>query len=273
MRRLSLVCTALMAGLLFSGPVSAQTPPEPASVPTSGLDLFSRREPTPFVVGGVLLDIDRLSAADAPLRRRGVLLSGTADHAGTARLAQPMRLTAPLINDLIPAGTVLHKVEFYRPGPRSNTVTTWCGDLDRRTVFGTPSVPVCFLVGDVLRQAFVAGDARAWLVNSSRVYPGVRAKADVFELEAPSPTDLIGPMDVRFELQRVTRNEITVRLLARRNDQDVLVMTMKRPIENGQAVIPLWTHRLVLIVSGDTVTPTLSGGGDGFGPPEFGEYP
>ena len=264
---------AALAVLLMAGAVSAQTLPAPTPGPPSDLELFARREPTPFVVGGVLLDINRLSVASAPVRRRGVLLSGTADHAATARLAQPMRLRAPLINDLVPAGTVVHKVEFYRPGPGGNTIVTWCGDLDRKTVFGTPSVPVCFLVGDVLRQAFLVGDARPWLVNSSRVYPGARPRADAFEIEDPSPTDLIGPMDVRFELQRVTRNEVTVRLLARRNDQDVLVMTMKRPIENGQAVVPLWTHRLVLAVSGETVTPMLSDGGDGFGPPEFGEYP
>lgn len=112
---------------------------------------------------------------------------------------------------------------------------------------------------------------QAWLNNTQAVSRYGIVTADHFDI-VPSEIDLIGPMEVRFNLHRVTRRDITIRLIARRGDSEVLVMTMKRPVTDGKATIPLWDHRLELSVAGDTVTPAILPGGDGFGPPEFGTY-
>lgn len=246
--------------LAVSTPAVAQVP-SPATIITSPAD-----QPTPFVIGGLRLAPERLSVATAPVRRRGVVLSGVAEHARTARLSRPMRIQFPVFSEQAPAGAVLHMTEFVSDGPDGDAIfRTWCGDLGRKTIFGGASPSICFLEGDPLRRAWISETARPWLSTSSFVHGSIPGRADHFEIE-PSADDLIGPMDVRLEVQRITRTNVTLRLMARRDGQDVTVMTLIRPIDNGSATVPLWTHMLALAVSGDSVTPSLTPDGDGAGP-------
>lgn len=246
--------------LAVSTPAAAQEH-TPGAVVTSPAD-----RPTPFVIGGLRLAPEHLSVATAPVRRRGVVISGVAEHARTARLSRPMRIQFPVFSEQAPAGAVLHMTEFVSDGPDGDTIfRTWCGDLGRKTIFGGASPSICFLDGDPLRRAWISETARPWLSTSSFVHGSIPGRADHFEIEA-SADDLIGPMDVRLEVQRITRTNVTLRLVARRDGQDATVMTLVRPLDNGSATIPLWTHTLSLAVSGDSVTPSLTTDGDGAGP-------
>ena len=144
--------------------------------------------------------------------------------------------------------------------------------MGRTGLFGRPAPPVCFIEGDTTHRAYAPISTQTWLNTSMIVSRYAAGHADHLDLEM-SPTDLIGPMGVRFDLIRVTRREVTVQLAASRDGQGIIVMTMVRPVENGMAVIRLWDHHLKMTVEGNLVTPEILAGGDGFGPPEFGVYP
>lgn len=247
--------------LAVSTPVVAQdaSPPPAIAAPSSD-------RPTPFVIGGLRLAPERLSVATVPVRRRGVVLSGVAEHARTARIVRPMTIRFPVFSEQAPAGAVLHMTEFVSDGPGGDEVfRTWCGDLGRKTVFGGASPSLCFLEGDPLRRAWISESARPWLSTSSFVHGSIPGRADHFEIQ-PSADDLIGPMEVRLEVQRVTPTNVTLRLVARRDGQDATVTTLTRPFENGIATVPLWTHTLSLAAAGDSVLPSLTHDGNGAGP-------
>lgn len=224
--------------------------------------------PTPFVMGGVRLDVERLTVASGPVRRGGAVLSGTADHAETATLAGELRLRDALGRSVAAAGTPLFRVEFVEDDA---AVSVWCGNMGRKGLFNTPGPVLCMFGEAADGQAFMSLAARPWLMTSQRAqnsplhYEGLQL--------TPSATDLFGPMDLRLSVSRVRRTSVDLALIASREGDDMVVMRLTTPVVDGQAVLPLWSHRLILTVAGDTVTPTLSADGGGAGPQSLGGYP
>lgn len=258
---------ALIIDVACGSPALTQEPSAPVR------SVAGPRSPTPFVVGGVRLDLDRLTVAPGAVARRGAVLTGTADHAATGRLVQPMTLRAPLITHPAPVGTVLHRVEFATRTPNgTRAITVWCGDMGMRTVFGTASPTLCIIQDDVLSRAFQQLTARPWLATSDSVSGSAPFRFDRFELEA-SPTDLLGAMDIRLTVERIRRDSVTLRLTASLNGQDSRVLDVMCPVQDGVASFPFWTHVLRLRIEGDTVRPELVAEGDGAGLAEFGVYP
>ena len=232
-------------------------------------------EPTPFVVGGVRLDPATMTVGTGILTRGGVVLSGSAQYAVTGRLKEPLILRAAFVNETSPAGTVLHQVEFSGRSPLGTRTMTriWCGPIMAPTIWSRERVTMC------LRRAPFGGweafwpyTGRPWLGTTKMTGNVATLQAQGLSIEA-SPTDLLDPLAVRAEIQRITNETVTLRLFARRGEEDALIFTVAPTFADGVATVMLWSHRLVLMRSGNGVAATLSADGDGQGPTDDGVYP
>ena len=260
---------AMRARVTAANPSVAVALSEAATEAEEGLD------PTPFVIGGVKLDPAALTVGDGVLGRGGVVLSGQAEYAVTGRLAKPLNLRAPLVNDTAPEGLILHLLEFARTSPvGARTMTRiWCGPIGAPTVWSRNRVTMCLrrgLTGEL--EAFWPSTGRPWLGTTQATGSIAALQARGFEIEK-SPTSLLDPLGFRVEIQRLSDTAVTVRFFARKGDEDAVVLAVTTGFEGGVATIPLWTHRLTLTRSGSGVTASLTADGDGTSPTEDGFYP
>ena len=231
--------------------------------------------PTPFVIGGVRIDPSALKSAEGVVGRGGMALSGQAEYAVTARLAQPLNLRAPLINDTAPEGLIMHQLEFARTSPLGARSMTriWCGPIGAPTVWSRQRVTMCLRRGGPTGlEAFWPSTGRPWLGTTQATGSVAALRAHDFSV-APSPTSLLDPLGFRIDIQRITDTGTTLRLFVRHGDEDALIFTATPEFEDGTATLPLWTHRLRLTRSGGGLTATLTADGDGEGPVESGFYP
>ncbi len=230
-------------------------------------------KPTPFVVGGVRFDPTALTVDGQAQGPRGVLARGMMQHARTARVTRDIEMGTAL-NARIPEGTPAHEVEIFRPlalGDRTSRF--WCAPVSALTVFGRQNdQTTCFRPSRGGFEGLWPDQGRSWLVTTSSSTTPVLRRASELPIEV-SETDLIGPMDVRLEVQRITREQITIRVFARRDDEDALMLTIVRPIEDGRVVLPMWTHRLTLTITDGKALAVLTEDGDGEGLPAVGVYP
>lgn len=179
-----------------------------------------------------------------------------------------------MLNARIPAGAAAHQVEIFRGlALGGRTSRFWCASVSALTVFGRQNDQLtCFRRAGEGYEGVWPDQGRTWLATTDQSTTPVFRRADALHIEE-SEIDLIGPMEVRLEIQRIVRDLITVRIFARRDEQDALVMTVTRLVENGQAVIPMWSHRLVLTVADGKAQASLTADGDGEGLPSVGTYP
>lgn len=275
-----------LVALLVTGTASAQEAERTGPEILALLEEMESRPATPNVLGGVRLDMARLTiSADAVTRGQNIF-AGTADHAQVGRLSAEMNLRDALQNYNVPAGTPMFKVEFLnrRRLPRSTETVpgwimtaVWCSTFGKKTVFGSASPALCIIENDprllVLphRSAYTSLASREWLVTSPSAMPA-SLRATGFAIE-PVADDPFGPMDVRLELSSVRAREVRLTLFASRAGDDMVVMRFNLPVEGGVAVLPLWDHRLTLQVERNAVFPTLTSDGDGTSPIPFGAYP
>ncbi len=255
--------------------VAAANPDLAAALSDASAKAEDGLDPTPFVVGGVKLDPAALTIGEGVLGRGGVVLSGQAEYAVTGRMAKPLNLRAPLVNDTAPEGLILHQLEFARTSPvGARTMTRiWCGPIGAPTVWSRNRVTMCLrrgLTGEL--EAFWPSTGRSWLGTTMATGSIAALQARGFEI-MPSPTSLLDPLGFRAEIQRLSDTAVTVRFIARKADEDAVVLAVTTEFEDGVATIPLWTHRLTLTRSGAGVTAALSHDGDGTSPTESGVYP
>lgn len=231
-------------------------------------------QPTPGVIGGVRLRPEALVVTTGPVSRGGVLASGEMHHARTGRIPREVALEGSM-NPLIRAGAVAHRVEILRTSPigARSLSTFWCMPVSALTVFGRQDdQQTCFRRRGGRYEGLWPSSGRSWLTTTDRSATPLSRFTSTLPVEE-SESDLIGAMEVRLELYRLGPTSAVLRILARRDDEEAVVMTVSRPVENGVAVFPLWTHRLVLTVSGDQATAALTADGDGSGLAEVGVYP
>lgn len=250
----------------------------------AALEEMLNRAATPYVVGAVRLDASGLVVATGPLRRGQAIFSGTAQHAQIGRLTAELNLRDALQNDNVPIGTPMYLVEFVSRAGGARAVegapwrvtAVWCGNLDRKTIFGTPSPSLCLF--DYPRipvlgghRAFMSLQSRPWITTSATAMNASLA-ADNFQIERV-PDQPFGPMDVRLEVSRFGARDVRLTLFATQAGDDVVLMRFVVPVVDGLAVLPFWDHRLRLVVDRNGVTPTLTMDGDGSSPIPFGTYP
>lgn len=247
----------------------AQTPGQASQTDDSRLD------PTPFVIGGVRLKPEAMAAGQGVIGRGGVVLSGPAEYAVTGRLSKTLNLRAPLINDFAPEGMILHEVEFARTTPLGARTMTriWCGPIGEPTIWSSKRVTMCLRRGVATPlEAFWPSTGRPWLGTTMSSGAVGALPAHDFEIER-SPTSLLDPLDVRAEIHRLTDTAITLRIFARKENEDALILVLSPEFKDGEASIPLWSHHLLLTRSGAGVTARFSANGDGEGPTAQGVYP
>jgi hypothetical protein len=243
------------------------------------------RQATPYVVGAIKLDVPGLDVATGPVGRGQSLFSGGAEHAQVGRLTAELNLRDALQNHNVPIGTPMYLVEFVsRPGgsravegaPWVSTAV-WCGNLDRKTIFGTPSPSLCLFDNDPsalllgTRRAYMSLQSRPWITTSGAALPASLAATD-FQIERVADQPF-GPMEVRLEVSQIRGRNLRLTLFASREGDDVVLMRFNLPVADGRAVLPLWDYRLQLTVDRKSVTPLLTNDGDGSSPIVFGTYP
>lgn len=248
--------------------------PTTASQETLGVELSAIRRPSPFVIGGLRLDIPQAQVNSGVVPRRGELLIVPAAYARTAVLTEPAQSTGLVRGALTaPAGSLLHEVEFVRRLSHTEAVAhaMWCGSMGAQPSFVNRSPVFCLVEDD--------GRSRAWLVRGVSwlaVSPDTGFEShwlDRVSLEA-SPLPDQPATNVSVRLDQITQRDVFLRLYARRGEEEeVLMFTVRRPIENGAVLVPLWSHSLLLTVVQGGVTVRLSADGDGTGLAEIGQYP
>lgn len=279
----------LIAGLcvlFFAGQVKAQDAVRTQAEIRALLDDMYSRPATPNVVGGVRLDMARMTVSTGAVTRGQNLFTGTAAHAQVGRLTGEMNLRDALQNYNVPTGTPMFKVEFLRRSqveqpvdavPGWTMVAVWCSTFGKKTVFGSSSPALCIIDNDPrtlifpYRSAYTSLASRDWLVTSPAAMPA-SLRATGFAIE-PTADDPFGPMDVRLEVSSVRARDVRLTLFASQEGDDMVVMRFNLPVEGGVAVLPLWDHRLTLQVERNAVVPTLTADGDGASPIPLGTYP
>ena len=232
--------------------------------------------PTPYVIGALRFDPTQMTAQNGIIPRGGTMLTGKASYAVTGRLTKQLQMTAPLIRETAEAGTIMHQLEIIR-STELGTLTSnhvWCGAIGSGTIWSRKPTIKCLAMSmrtGVLEANWPNGST-AWLATTDRFPAIVGTEAIDFDVEV-SQTPILPPVDVHFQLHRINANEAIVRVMASKDGEDVVVLQINAPFNNGTATIPLWSHRLKLIRSGEGVSLEFTHDGDGISPVLIGYYP
>jgi len=218
----------------------------------------------PLTFDGLRLDPAALAPASGLVAEGGAVLSGRVGHAATARLESAVDV--PVIPELTaPAGTIFYEV--VTPTDFDPEETFWCGPLSDFNANGQRTITYCIDVNDRGYEIHV-GSLETWYAPPPILGLGggpVRDKTAKLVLK-PSDVDLLGPFKLSLVLTGVDKTSVTlgVDVAQEKRHQRIWVFTLPLAA-NGPAVLPFWTHRLVLTRSGDGVTAAFTPDGDSRG--------
>ncbi len=208
-------------------------------------------------------DAASFTPASGVVTSKDVVLSGHAGHIGVAKLTEALDITDPSIK--LPAGEVFQAVAVSSPD--GGDALYWC---DPRP-FGRGAYLRCFRqIGNYYTTVHVIGSAKPAIFWASPTLVETPDFNDVdIKLEA-TPADALGPIDVKFVIRSVTDKDVLLMETISEDNHATPVWVAKIPFDaDGHAVMPFWTHRLVMTRSGkDGVTATWQADGDGSPPPE-----
>ena len=240
--------------------------------------LTPKAEPLPAAgkepaVGGVLFDPAALAAASGPVSKGEPLLTGKARHRRTATLREDASIPIGLGMAMhAEKGTVFQEVELRPAAIAADDETSpyWCGKVNGALAGKADECVWTDFEGyheGMLQSTLISESGyRDWLVGTPNMDPkAVRKFPGPFLLDV-SDTDLIGPFDVALKLDRIDKNGVWLAAIASKGDgKDLPFWKGFVPTEGGQAIVPLWTHRLTLTVQGDKAAAAYTADGDGTG--------
>jgi hypothetical protein len=211
----------------------------------------------PLIYQAYRFDPAAMSASPGVVTK-GVALSGPAGHRATASLAKGVEESTH--NLRLKAGTVLQ--ELVVPGPDGALRNYWCWI----SPFGLGNVSHCFRdeAGDyyVTDGPLISG--RSILLMPPPGGGEGEGFSDVDVVIEKSAQDLIGPADMVFSVRKIGDDGVTLVATAAAGKQKFTIWARTLSFNaNGDAILPFWTHRLVLHKSGDGVTVVFSADGDG----------
>jgi|GEM_PF-3514249 len=218
----------------------------------------------PYAIGGLRIDPATIAVAPGAVEAKQSLLTAQAGHRRTAVLKQDFRVSGPL-DIRAEAGAVFHQVS-YASGPRGafSGDTQWCGPVRNNSVRGRISMPNCIWATFDGYQAAAPAGARLWLQgDGAPAGPPATIRDATLALEE-SDQDLIGPMELKLRLARLTKAGAMLEAIASRDGETVEVWSGFVTLDGGQGALPFWGKRLRLTRVGDLVTATLEEG-DGRG--------
>ncbi len=219
--------------------------------------------PEPLTFDGIRFDPAKLVPGRGVVGDDGVVLSGVVHFAHTARLRS--RVVFPTPHDWsADAGA-----EFYQvvgAGAYDPTGDNWCGPFHSKSEAGPPDRVVCISTYD---EGYAV-----WPASGKPPFAGPPAGGGFttggpgvdFTMQ-PSDQDLIGP--VNFAIKASWLNFYNVELEADATIRGKHVILWRSPVpydKDGVAVLPFWTHTLVLRrVIGTGVSVKFLPNGDGKG--------
>jgi hypothetical protein len=219
----------------------------------------------PFTYGALRIDPAAFTAATGEIGNGQTLLAGKAAHRHTARLkhAADAHLPVTLHAD---AGTVFFEAVY--PTDFDPAQTYWCGVLHAKYGVKTRATDFmgCIRSNDTGYQLLpIQGEP--WMMGPPDLESG-----DVFETAGAdfsmeeSPEDLLGEMDLRFTVKRVSAGGVLLEANAQKDGRSVLVWSGELRFDGkDEAVLPFWSHRLKIARKDKHVTAVLTPDGDGAG--------
>jgi hypothetical protein len=253
------------ANAFYGVGLSARIAAAAASAPAPLLNAVEE----PFTLGGVRFDPTTLAPATGDIVKNQAALSGTIGHRRTARLKTDFTLAvqaSALQSDVFhaDAGTVFHQVVYA--GSDDPVQTYWCAPLTGTRIYAPYKINCLWT--DENGYAVIVSSGQPWLAgylfyDDART---VRAPGGPLALEY-SQDDLLGPLDFKLMVRRVDAKGVLVDAEATKDGKTEGFWTAHLAFdETGAAILPFWTHRLVLTRSGDhAVKAAFSADGDGKG--------
>jgi hypothetical protein len=216
----------------------------------------------PLTFDGLKLEPATLTVVTGIVAKGGVVLSGPVGHVQTARLVGAV--DAPVIPELnAAAGTIFYQV--VTPTDFDPEQTYWCGPMTYYTPSGPRTLTYCVDVGEKGYEFNMAGVEDWYAPPPFPGMPQMRTKAVKLAL-APSEKDLLGRMDLTLTAARIDKKFVDLHVSVASGKRHQRIWILHLPFEaDGTAVLPFWTHRLVLTRAGDGVTAAFTADGDGRG--------
>lgn len=228
----------------------------------------------PDAQGGLKLDVVSLAAADGPATKGGVVARAQMTRSRTAVLEAPFRSPQSQVMVAGEAGAVFHQVDYrtQRAPLLRSQGATWCGPVRQTTAQQSGVAPAegaqevyCFTSQpdgyDTYRPsgfAWLAGPYRSGFVLPRVTQPIILKER---------PQDDVGPIGLEIKIADLWRDRVVLEGRAARGERSVELWKRSLTFDAaGQAVLPLWSHRLVLQRSGEAaVTAVVDDRGDGSG--------
>jgi hypothetical protein len=219
--------------------------------------------PEPLSFAGLRFDPAGLTVAKGVVPDDGAVLSGQVVVAHTARLRRDVALSGGLVQRA-DAGAIFYEVTG--PAVYDRRQSYWCGPFHGHSIFGSTRLTTCVSTSDAGYDLWPASGDQAFAgAPLPDGYPAHESGLD-FSMD-PTKLPSIGPF--KFVMKAQWLNAYNVQVEADVFEGGHRVTIFKTPIPfapDGTAVIPFWTHRLVLRrVPGSGVTATFTADGDGKG--------
>ena len=213
-----------------------------------------------FTFGAVRFDPASLLPASGAIGIHGNVLSGTVSHRQTARNLVDVRSDLNA-GGYFAAGTIMHEAVF--PNKDGSNQTFWCGVYNSLM----EKTPACAR-NDSQGYVLVQPEGSRWVTTGIDVHgaPGT-ADPEAFHIVL-SATDLLGPIGFSMSVRKLSYTSVALEAVVNQgNDFETLWQKTLTFDANGNAILPFWTHRLVLARTNKGVTVTFSADGDGKGWP------
>ena len=218
----------------------------------------------PMTLGAVRFDPAALTAAGGPVAVGQPVLTGKIGHRRTATLNAAVDV-AGVMKLHADAGTVFEAVVI--PTDFEPYVTYWCGPMRAKPALASARVTDDCVTLEDSGYVILPAEGESWLSDPPDPASPQKWKTAAADFSmTESDQDLIGPMDLTLTVTKVTPKAITVEAKAARDGKTVTVWGGALALAaDGTAVLPFWSHRLVLTRAGKTVTAAYTPDGDGAG--------
>ena len=220
---------------------------------------LSEGSPEPLTYGAIRFDPDRLEAASGMVRPGGALLHGPVRYRRTAVLSADSESTL-FRHGLFRAGSQMHEAVFkIEDGPPKSY---WCGPY----LTGHYTFQACARNDVEGYREFVAEGA-GWIATGLDSGAGEVTTTNVIKLQEDGHSD---PSLISFllTLNKTGKESVVLEAdVSNGRDGETLWRSHLKFDGSGVAVLPFWTHRLVLTRDGDAVSARFERTGDGAGWP------
>ena len=214
--------------------------------------------------GALRLEPSRMVVASGVLGRGSVVLFGPAAYRATAQVRFPVAIHGGFgLN--VPAGTQLH---FLTAAALDGVEQGyWCGPMVTHSIWGLVTFGGC-VTTDEFGYVVLTATGASWLATGTvprlAVNHWTSASTD-FSLVEPT-SDVSPPLAFEMKLTSLDASGVTLAAIAKRDGKSVTFWSGSAPFDDRDtAVVPFWTHRLLLTRLGSGVRAALEETGDGAG--------